>query len=184
MRADSSCESSRLFLQLAQRTSSTVSSCLLAAACFYSLSIVPCFASISLVFSMLYCVALSVSFCNFSFSFWSLSQLTFQKSTSCLILTSICSSLARQELYSRNICSIFCISASFSFNFYWRSYTIEGSAAEGEGLVNLDHRMRDLARTRCRFLRMIWLNEFREMKPRENFDILSTMVAAEWSLEE
>jgi hypothetical protein len=44
--------------------------------------------------------------------------------------------------------------------------------------------MRDLARTRCRFLRMIWLSEFREMKPRENFDILSTMVAAEWSLEE
>jgi len=35
-----------------------------------------------------------------------------------------------------------------------------------------------LARTLCLFFITIWLKELREMKPRENLDILSTIVAA------
>ena len=36
--------------------------------------------------------------------------------------------------------------------------------------------MKDLATLRCRFLLKVWLSEFKLMKLRENFDILSTRV--------
>jgi hypothetical protein len=54
----------------------------------------------------------------------------------------------------------------------------EDNAREGGLEILRVHLIIALARTLCLFFITIWLKELREMKPRENLDILSTIVAA------
>lgn len=58
----------------------------------------------------------------------------------------------------------------------------EASEEDKVGVSGLEvlrvHLIIALARTLCLFFMTIWLKELREMKPRENLDILSTIVAA------
>jgi hypothetical protein len=54
----------------------------------------------------------------------------------------------------------------------------EDNLGEGDLMVLRVHLIIALARTLCLFFMTIWLKELREMKPRENLDILSTIVAA------
>jgi hypothetical protein len=56
------------------------------------------------------------------------------------------------------------------------------ASEDNDGVGGLEilrvHLIIALAKTLCLFFITIWLKELREMKPRENFDILSTIVAA------
>jgi hypothetical protein len=54
----------------------------------------------------------------------------------------------------------------------------EDKVGEGGLEILRVHLIIALARTLCLFFMTIWLKELREMKPRENLDILSTIVAA------